>query len=236
MNCSSVGPSHGVQSFRKRLLQCGSPTGSQILPSNLLQRGLLFLHGATDTARSLIRVTTSFRHPPALVFGTLHVLQVDICSTMDLHGLQGDNLCYHGLLHRLQGNLYSGAWSTSSPPSSLNLVSAGLFLSHISSPLFSCGCCCAATFSPSYIHYYRVATTITDGLGLGQQWVHLGAGQLWLCWTQWKLLAASHRSHSCSSPATKTSPHKPKTEFYPNVRREGFCPNDVASHMHLWIK
>jgi len=36
-NCSSVGPCHGIQSFRNRLLQRGSPTGSQVLPTNLLQ-------------------------------------------------------------------------------------------------------------------------------------------------------------------------------------------------------
>ena len=47
--------------------------------------------------------------------GVLHGLQVDICSTMDLHGLQGDSLPHHGLHHGLQGNLCSGAWSTSSP-------------------------------------------------------------------------------------------------------------------------
>jgi len=31
-----------------------------------------------------------------------------------LHGLQGDSLPHHGLLHRRQGNLCSGTWSTSS--------------------------------------------------------------------------------------------------------------------------
>ncbi|KAK4806885.1 hypothetical protein QYF61_012606 [Mycteria americana] len=41
--------------------------------------------------------------------------RVDICSTVNLHGLQGDNLPHHGLHHRLQGNLCSGSWSTSSP-------------------------------------------------------------------------------------------------------------------------
>ena len=40
MNCSSVGPFPGLQSFRHRLLQRGSPAGSQVLPENLLQRGL----------------------------------------------------------------------------------------------------------------------------------------------------------------------------------------------------
>ena len=46
--------------------------------------------------------------------GVLHGLQVDICSTVDLHGLQGDSLPHHGLYHRLQGNLCPGTWSTSS--------------------------------------------------------------------------------------------------------------------------
>ena len=33
--------------------------------------------------------------------GVLHGLQVDICSIMDLHGLQGDSLPHHGLHHGL---------------------------------------------------------------------------------------------------------------------------------------
>jgi len=40
-NSSSVGHFHEVQSFRNRPLQCGSPIGSQALPANLLQCGLL---------------------------------------------------------------------------------------------------------------------------------------------------------------------------------------------------
>jgi len=34
---------------------------------------------------------------------------------MDLHGLQGHSLPHPGLLHGLQGNFCSGAWSTSCP-------------------------------------------------------------------------------------------------------------------------
>jgi len=34
---------------------------------------------------------------------SFHGLQVDIWSTVDLHGLQGDNLPHHGLQHELQG-------------------------------------------------------------------------------------------------------------------------------------
>jgi len=120
-NCSGVGPFHRVQSFRNRLLQRGSPTGSQVLPANLLRPGLLspWLHRSWQEpapAQAPHRVTASFRHPPALVWGPFHGLQVGICSTVDLHGLQGDNLPHHGLHHELQGKTpCSGVSSTSSP-------------------------------------------------------------------------------------------------------------------------
>ncbi|KAK4831166.1 hypothetical protein QYF61_015636 [Mycteria americana] len=74
MNCSSVGPFHRVQSFRSRLLQRGSPMGSQVLPANLLQHGLLspWVHRFCQEpapSRASHRVTASFRHPPAPVWG-----------------------------------------------------------------------------------------------------------------------------------------------------------------------
>jgi len=121
MNCPSVGPSHGVQSFKNRLLQCESPTGSQALPGNLLWHGLLSPQVRRSwqepvPAQVLHRDTASFMHPPAPVWGPFHGLQVDICSTVDLHGLQGINLPHHGLHHELQGKtLCSGISSTSSP-------------------------------------------------------------------------------------------------------------------------
>lgn len=40
-NCCTVGPFHGVRCFKKRLLQPGSPMGSQVL-AHLLQSGLIF--------------------------------------------------------------------------------------------------------------------------------------------------------------------------------------------------
>lgn len=113
----------------------------------------------------------------------LQGLQGDLCSSMHLQGRQGNNLC-------------SGTWSTFSPSSPLTLVSEKLFPSHIFTPL--CGFSCAATLSPSYRHYHSSAASIADGLGLGQQWVPLGAGWHWFCWTWGKHLVASHRSHTCS--------------------------------------
>jgi len=47
---SSVGPFHEVQPFMKRLLQCGSPTRSQVLPVGST------LHGSTGPAKSLLQV------------------------------------------------------------------------------------------------------------------------------------------------------------------------------------
>jgi len=103
------------------------PTGSQALPANLLWRGLLsprvcrsWQEPAPEWAAH--RVTASFRHKCALAWGPFHGLQLDICSTVDLHGVQGDSLPHHGLLHELQGKtLCSGAWSTSSPSFSTDL-------------------------------------------------------------------------------------------------------------------
>jgi len=66
-------------------------------------------------AWALHRVTAFFGCIHLLQRQVLHGLQVEICSTMDLHGLQGYSLPHHGLLHGLQENLCSGVWSTSSP-------------------------------------------------------------------------------------------------------------------------
>ena len=101
-NCSSVGPFPGLQSFRHRLLQRGSPVGSQVLPENLLQRGL--------------------------PMGSQPPLGIPLLRRGVLPGLQGDSLPHHGLPHGLQGNLCSSAWSIFSPPSALTWGSAGLFL------------------------------------------------------------------------------------------------------------
>ncbi|KAK4807205.1 hypothetical protein QYF61_024325 [Mycteria americana] len=129
MNYSSMGLFHGVQSFRNRLLQHGSPTGTQVLPANLFQHGLLSLHRSIGPARSLLQRRLPTGSQPLsgihlLWHGVLHGLQVDICSTVNLHGLQGDNLPHHGRHHRLQGNLCSGAWSTSSPSFFTDLANA----------------------------------------------------------------------------------------------------------------
>jgi len=83
-------------------------------------------------------------HPSALAW-ILHGLQADICSTVDLYGLQGHNLPHHGLHHRPQGNLCSGAWSTSFPSFTDLGVCRVLSLTYSHSSL-NCCCCCAGCF------------------------------------------------------------------------------------------
>ncbi|KAM9599800.1 uncharacterized protein ACIBXB_003644 [Morphnus guianensis] len=102
-HCSSVGPPQGHKSCQKTCSSVGSS-----------------LHASAGPARSLLqRGVPTGSQPPLgthlLRRGDLPGLQVEICSTVDLHGLQGDSLPHRGLPHGLQGNLCSGAWSISSP-------------------------------------------------------------------------------------------------------------------------
>ena len=124
-----------VQSFSNRLLQHGSPTGSPVLPANLLQHGLLspWIHRSwkeLDPVRVSHGITASFRDPLAPARGPPW-WQVDICSTMDLHGLQGDSFPHHCLLHGCRGMSDPAPGAPPPPPSSLTLLSAELFLSDI---------------------------------------------------------------------------------------------------------
>ena len=77
-NCSSVGPSHRVQPFKNRLLQHESPPGSQVLPANLLQHGLLFPWGHRSCQEpapaQVLRGVTAF-------FGHIHLLWHGVPST-----------------------------------------------------------------------------------------------------------------------------------------------------------
>ena len=169
-HCSSVGPPWGHKSYQKT---CS--VGSS-------------LHRSAGPARSLLqhRLPTGSQPPSGthlLRRGVLHGLQVDICSTMDLPGLQGDNLPHHGLHHGLQGNLCSGAWSTSSPSFFTDLGvcrAVSLTCSHSSLWL---QLLCLGFLSPFLNLFPRGATTVAAGFGLGQPWVHLGAGWHRLCRT-----------------------------------------------------
>jgi len=114
--------------------------GSQALPPHLLWHGLLSplvrrSWQEPAPARAPHGVTASFTYPPAPAWGPFPRVQVDICSTVDLHGLQGDNLPHRGLHHEQQGKTAPASQAPPPPPSSLTLVSAELFLSHCLTPL-----------------------------------------------------------------------------------------------------
>jgi len=113
---------HGVTSPASKPALVWAPlsTGPQVLPVNLLQHGLLSPqgHGSCQEPAPVWAshgVTVSFRCIHLLQRGVLPGLQVDICSTVDLRGLQRHSLPHRGLLHGLQGKLCSSAWSASSP-------------------------------------------------------------------------------------------------------------------------
>jgi len=97
--------------------------GSQALPANLLQRGLLcpWVHRSWQEpapARARHRVTASFRHPPAPAWGPVHGLRVDICCTVDFHGLQETTcLTPWSFITSCKGRLSALAPGAPSPPS-----------------------------------------------------------------------------------------------------------------------
>jgi len=191
--------------------------GSQVLPANLLQH----------------RVSMGSHLPSGihlLQCRALHGLQVDICSTMDLHGLQGDSLPHHGLHHELQRNLCYGTWSTSSPSFTDLDICRVFSLTYPYSSLPS------QFSSPSYIPYHRGATTTADCLGLGQWQVHLGAGWHWLYQTSGKLLASSHRSHTCRAPLTKPGHINPTHSGKREIKRLLCLMARVRTYARMRIK
>ena len=176
---------HGVQCFRNRLLQLGSPAGSQVLPANLLQH----------------RLPTGSQPPsgtPCSSVGSSLGCRWGICSPVGLHGCS-DSLPHHGLLHGLQRNLCSGAWSTSCPSIFTDL-----------------GVCRVVALIYSHffqlLHLYRFFSPFLTMLP--RRCYHH-------CWwaRPWPTVGHSGsfqellRSHACSPAATKTLP--PKTIHHP---------------------
>jgi len=79
------------------------PRGLQFLPENLFLLGL-------STGFSILQGISTCCN-----VGSCTGCSVDISSTINLHGLQGENLCHHSLLQGLQRNLFSGTWITCFP-------------------------------------------------------------------------------------------------------------------------
>ena len=163
----------------------GSPPRTAVPARSLLQHGL-------STRCSFLQGTAT-----CCGIGSSTVCRVDICSTEVLHGLQGDNLLHHGLLHGLQGNLCSSAWSTSSS------FFTGLGVCRAVSHLLTAA---AQHFLP-LLKY--VITGVPPALLMGSA-LASSRSVLELAGTDSVRHEAAHRRHPCSFPApTKTLPCKP---------------------------
>jgi len=144
-HCSSVG-SLPQEAVLHGLLQCESFSQAAVL-QKLLQRGSLLwgavLQEQTAPVWASHQATAFFRHPPAPTWGPpwaaggylLHhgppwAAGVTICLTVVFStGCRGISAPVPG--------------APPPPSSSLTLVSAELFLSHILTPFFDCSCCVA---------------------------------------------------------------------------------------------
>lgn len=130
---------------------------------------------------------------PLLQCGIFQGLQVDLCSS---HGppwaagtqpQSAPQAAEKSLLWHLEHLL---------PTSSLTLVSAALFLSHVLTPLWPKFAPRQKTFSllkcaiAAELHHHQWSQ-------FDQQQLHLGADWHWLRWVWGKFLATSHRSHPC---------------------------------------
>jgi len=150
MNCSSTGASHEVQSFRNRLLVCGFPPGSKVLPANLLQYGLL----SKGPARSLLQHRLSMRSQPP--FG------VSTCSSMGSSmGCRGTACPTMVFIMGCRGISALPPEATPPLPSSLTLMSSEF--SQIVS-LLSSSCCCAGVFCFPLLLNYVISEALPPSL------------------------------------------------------------------------
>ncbi|KAM9591150.1 uncharacterized protein ACIBXB_006064 isoform 2-T2 [Morphnus guianensis] len=162
-NCSSMGPFHGVQSFRSTLLQRESPTGSQVLPENLL-RGLLstdpqVLPGTCSSAGSP-RGHSLLREPTCSGVGSstgCRWRSAPPWTSLDCRGTACLTMVFTMGCRGISA-LVPGA--PPPPPSSLTLVSAGLFLLHVLTPLSGCRFCLSQLF------FFLLEYVITEALPL----------------------------------------------------------------------
>lgn len=185
-NCSRVCPLHGVQSFRNRLLHCGSLIWHSSCQKKLSELFCMVHSSCQDPAPVWVL------HGLQLPSGHIHFLWHGV-----FRGLRCEYLLWHGhpwavwgqhraLLHRLLGNLlrcleHLLPMLPPCHPSSLALVSAILFLSHFFSVLLS------VTADGQHLlpfFKYGVAEVpqalLLGWFSSGQQWVCFGASWNWL--------------------------------------------------------
>jgi len=152
MNFSSVSPSHGAQSFRNRLLQRGSSRGHKPCQQTCSGVGSS-LHGSAGPGRSLLQ--RGAPHSLLRAFTCSGVgsslgcawRSAPLWASMCCRG----TACLTRVCSAGCRGICAGAWSTSCPPFSLTLMSAGLFLSHILTPLSCCTLLLCRFFPLKYV-------------------------------------------------------------------------------------
>jgi len=126
---------HGSLSWSAVLQKRAAPRGHKSCQQTCSSVGSC-LHGSTCPGRSLLQCWVSTGSQPPwgislLLCGVLPRLQMEICSTVDLHGLQGTaclTMVFSAVCRRISAPTPG---VPPPPPSSLTLESAELFLSHI---------------------------------------------------------------------------------------------------------
>lgn len=152
-NSSSMCPFHVLQSFRNTPLL--HLAGTQVLAENLLQCGLLSTWGhrsCQETVQVWVShgATTSFAYPPALSWGPSMGCRGNLCSTSNLHRLQGHSSLTLVFIISFRGipNLVPEACL--SLPSPLTLVSSQGNFSHMFS-LLSVSCFLSSRYFVSFL-------------------------------------------------------------------------------------
>jgi len=194
--CSSVGPPRGHKPCSKPALVWASlSTGPQVLA------GTCSSAGSPQGHRFLQASTCSG-------VGSLPQVQVEICSTVYLHGLQGHSLPHRGLHHELQGKaLCSHISSTSSPSFFTDLgVCRVVPLTSSHSSLFT-------AVSPQSFFLPVLKYVIPELMGLawasgGSILEPAGTSSVRHGGSFWQLLT---EATPIASLNTKTLPHKPVT-------------------------
>lgn len=151
---------------------------------------------AAAPARSLLQQKLSIAHSflqnthPAAPYRIFHGLHVDICSTVVIHGVQEDNLFHYALLQRLQRNLCSSIWTTSSP--SFTSVCRAIFSIFFSIFSLTAACYTFWNMLSQRCHQYHWHFQCQPA-----------AGTSWNCLEQ----AVSHTRHSLNSSCRGLPPH-----------------------------
>lgn len=140
MNFPSVSPSTGLQFYMNfsRSLSMGCSSSGIDYSILGLQQGHRSCHKQTCSSTNLPRDQSYLW---SLIFFTVDPPQTEAGSLIHCGSpwSAGGEQLYHGLHHWLQGNLYSGAWSTSSTSCFTDL---GVSRSVPCTLISGCYCCC----------------------------------------------------------------------------------------------